>query len=64
MRNPSLLGRRGDLLDLARVEVQEKGYNYVKGKSRSKRPMSPPTETPRRVRSKISAEVRQKRMLA
>ena len=64
MRDPSLLGRRGDLLDLARVEVQEKGYNYVKGKSRSKRLMSPPTETPRRVRSKISAEVRQKRMLA
>ena len=47
LRDPSLLTRRGELLDLARVEVQQRGYNYVIGKSRSKRFLSPPLETPK-----------------
>ena len=64
LRDPSLLTRRGDLLNLARVEVQQKGYSYIKGKSRSKRLMSPPGDTPIPTRAKISAEVRQKRIAA
>lgn len=64
IQDPSLLTRRGDLLNRARLAVQQKGYNYVKGKSRSKRFASPPSETPLPRRSKISAEVRQKRISA
>lgn len=64
VKDPSLLSRRGDLLDQARVEVQQRGYNYVKGKSRAKRFMSPPLETPKPTRSKVSAEIRQQRILA
>ena len=64
VQDPSLLTRRGDLLNLARVEVQKKGYSYVKGKSRSKRFMSPPSDTPAPMRTKVSAEVRQKRIAA
>ena len=54
--------RRGDLLGLSRTEVQQRGYKYVKGKSHSKRFMSPPLETPKATRSKVSAEVRQQRI--
>ncbi len=61
--NPALLCRRGDLLELAREKVVEKGYTFVKGKSRSKRLVSP-DETPRPTRAKISAEVRLKRISA
>ena len=64
VQDPSLLSRRGNLLDLARVEVQQRGYNYVKGKSRSKRFMSPPLKAPKPTRSKVSAEIRQQRILA
>ena len=62
VKDPSLLSRRGDLLDLSRTEVQRRGYKYVKGKSRSKRFMSPPLENPKATRSKVSAEVRQQRI--
>ena len=64
LRDPSLLARCGDMLNLAREEVQQKGYVYVKGKSRSKRLMSPPTQAPRPTRQKVSAEVRQRRISA
>ena len=35
--NPKLLDDRDELLKLARVKVNDDGYNYKKGKSRSKR---------------------------
>ncbi len=63
LSNPVLLCRRGDLLEQAREKVVEKGYSFVKGKSRSKR-LTSPDETPRLTRTKISAEVRQKRISA
>ena len=52
--DPSLLTRRGDLLDLSRSRVYQEGYNFVKGKSRSKRFASPPQEIPKPTRAKIS----------
>lgn len=61
LKDPSLLGRRGELLDLACAEVQQRGYSYVKGKSRSKQFMSPPLQTPKPTRLKICAEIRQKK---
>lgn len=64
VKDPSLLTRRGELLDLSRAEVQQRGYQYVKGKSRSKRFMSPPTETPKPTRLKVSADIRQQRIRA
>ena len=57
-----MLGRRGDLLNLARV--QQSVYDYVKGKSRSKRLLSSSLETPKPNRLKICAEIRQKRISA
>ena len=49
--DPALLSRWGELQDLALLELQQKGYKFVKGKSRSKRLMSPPIETPKSTRS-------------
>ena len=63
MSNPSLLCRRGELLELAREKVMEGGYDFVKGKSRSKR-LASPDDTPRPSRVKINAELRQKRISA
>ena len=39
--DPSLLCKRGELLDRAREVVVENGYAFVKGKPRSKRLSSP-----------------------
>ena len=36
LANPSLLSRRGELLKQARESVHSSGYNYRKGKTRSK----------------------------
>lgn len=63
LNNPSLLCRCGELLELAREKVMEGGYNFVKGKSRSKR-LASPDDTPRPSRVKINAKLRQKRISA
>ena len=61
-QDPSLLARRGDLLELARSKVHQDGYNFVKGKSRSKRFASPTQELPKPTCAKISSHVRQARI--
>lgn len=61
LEDPTLLCRRGELLDLAREKVVESGYAFVKGKSRSKK-LSVPDTPVRSVRKKISTEVRLKRI--
>ena len=63
LSDPSLLCRRGHLLAQARSKVVEKGYTFVKGKSRSKR-LTSPDNAPRATRAKISADIRGKRILA
>ena len=63
LSNPTLLCRRGELLEKAREKVVEKGYTFVKGKSRSKR-FASPDESPRPTRVKISTDVREKRISA
>ena len=63
LNNPSLLCRCGELLELAREKVMEGGYNFVKGKSRSKR-LASPDDTPRPSWAKINAKLRQKRISA
>lgn len=40
LQTPSLLSKRGELLIQARQKVEDDGYNFVKGKSRSKRSTS------------------------
>ena len=62
--NPSLLlGKKGDILDLARAKVHEDGYIYKKGHSRSKKYQ---TETegsePAVKHAKVNAEERQCRI--
>ena len=61
LKNPGLLTKRGELLDLARQEVVDQGYNFKKGKSRSKR-FSSDVEgegAPKPTRRKVSKEIRQ-----
>ena len=64
MNHPELLAKRGELLEKARANVRESGYDYKKGKSRSKNQKEVDHEilnvSPKR--SKIIAELRQKRM--
>lgn len=58
---PSLLSSRKDLLEKAREKVHSDGYNFVKGKSRSKRLNTCATTTLKKnIRS--TGEVRAKRM--
>ena len=56
LQDPSLITRRGDLLELARSKVHENGYSFVKGKSRSKRFAAPTEESPMTTRAKISSK--------
>ena len=63
LSDPSLPCQRGELLERARGNVVEKGYSFVKGKSRSKR-LASPEESPRPCCAKISADIRQKRISA
>lgn len=65
LNDPSLLNRRGELMKLAQSQVYQKGYQFLKGKSRSKRFASPTLEgSERPKRGKVSAEIRQKRIAA
>ena len=59
----SLLGKRGRLLEEARIKVVEKGYAFVKGISRSKR-LCTTDDTAAPTREKITADVRAKRIAA
>lgn len=64
LRNPSLLWQRGTLLERARKLVNESGYVYKKGQSRSK-VLNPPAEsTSIAKRPKVGAQEREKRMAA
>ena len=62
--NPTLLlGKKGDLLELARAKVHEDGYNYKKGHSRSKKHQSMVEGSePAVKRAKVNAEERQRRL--
>ena len=61
-RNPSLLTKRGELLQTARAAVYDSGYAYKKGHSRSKRLSSASSlpETPNR--PKLNQEIREQRI--
>lgn len=63
VKNPSLLGNKGELLKSARAVLHDSGYVYVKGKSRSKvlNPIAS-IEDDHSKREKINTEERQHRM--
>ena len=62
LKTPSMLTKRADLLALARKSVDESGFLYTKGKSRSKAFGSEAGEgLPLRKRPKISQEFRETR---
>ena len=63
LSDPSLLCQCGQLSEQACSKLVEKGYTFVKGKSRSKR-LASPDNTPCATRAKISGEVRAKRRAA
>ena len=61
--NPALLlGKKGDLLELARAKVHEDGYSYKKGHSRSKKYKHIEGDEPAVKRVKINAAERQRRI--
>ena len=61
VRNPSLLTKRGELLEAARASVYESGYTYKKGHSRSKRFSSSSSSEPPK-RPKLNQEIRERRI--
>lgn len=60
LRKPSLLMRRGELLAAAQAEVRNSGYNFKKGRSRSKKVEQKEPLRPRR--QKFSKEMRTNRI--
>lgn len=58
-KNPNMLVRRGELLEQARKSVDGSGYQYKKGKSRSKNFGSAPSKPKRQ---KIDHDLRTRRM--
>ena len=59
LENPSMLRKRSDLIEAARSRIIEEGFQFKKGKSRSKK--LAPSE-PRSKRIKLTQHVRQTRM--
>lgn len=62
LKNPSLLWSRGALLAEARVLVNDTGYVYKKGKSRSKVLNATSMRVPSPKRAKVSSEARLNRL--
>ena len=62
LQNPNLLGDRKLLLEAARKKLDESGYSYRKGKSRSKRLNSDGDGSSVSKRAKINAEYRLSRI--
>ena len=61
--NPALLlGKKGDILELARAKVHQDGYNYKKGRSRSKKHQPMAGDEPAVKRVIVNAEQRQHRI--
>ena len=60
LQNPGLLRKRQALIDAARAKIIDEGFQFVKGKSRSKS-VTPESE-PKPKRQKLSQEVREKRL--
>lgn len=62
VRNPSLLlGKKGDLFKLAQEKVYQDGYQYKKGKSRSKRYL--PEDDTQPNRPKLDSNTRRERIM-
>jgi hypothetical protein len=62
-KNPSLLlGKKGDLMKMAQDKVHSDGYNYKKGKSRSKRTLSSSSNPDSTKRTKIDTQEREARI--
>ena len=62
MHNPSLLlGKKGDLFKLAQEKVYQDGYQYKKGKNRSKRHLPEDDTLPKR--PKLDSTTRQERIM-
>ena len=60
--NPGLLHKRKLLIDAARDKIIEQGFQFVKGKSRSKKCASSSDDTPAPKRRKSLQDIRDKRM--
>ena len=61
LKNPGLLRKRQALVDAARAKIMKQGFQFVKGKSRSKK-TSAATEEPTPKRQKLTRDVREKRL--
>ena len=60
-RNPAMLGKRQSLMEAARTKIMQEGFQFVKGKSHSKKEAGSENQsTPKR--RKLSLDVREKRL--
>lgn len=62
LSNPGLLQKRQKLIDEARSKILEEGFQFVKGKSRSKQNQSSGNNQPTQRRRKYSQSMRDQRM--
>ena len=62
LRNPGLLPKRKLLIDAARDKIIEQGFQFVKGKSHSKKCASISDDMPAPKRRKSSQDIRDQRM--
>lgn len=61
VKNPGLLRNRKELLAAARDQILEDGFQFAKGKSRSKKD-APPDTKPKPKRQKLNKELRESRL--
>ena len=64
IKNPRLLRKRQLLIDEARTKILEEGFQFVKGKSRSKKGLIKSEIEPKPKRQKMNQDVRDTRMKA
>lgn len=62
LHNPGLLHTRKILMETARAKIIEEGFQFVKGKSRSKRGVDQSDDTPSLKRRKCSQHLRDERV--
>ena len=62
LANPGLLQKGKLLLDAARAKIIEQGFQFVKGKSRSRKDADPNQDPPATKRRKYSQDMRDQRM--
>ena len=62
LHNPGLLHTRNTLMETARAKIIEEGFQFVEGKSRSKKAVDPCDDAPASKHHKYSQQMRDERV--